>query len=186
VLLNRTPRVYQTEPVRQPAPPALEARAVRVDGKLVVRLRWADATRDAPQAPPRKKGEGGDPARLYKRPTGQTAAFADAAAVMVPERWAGKEFPSLVMGDRNAPARLYYWNASRGAEELLATGRATQKPVGKSFPHRARHAAGAWTLTLELPDPGAGCPAAFAVWDGHAGDRDGLKCFSVWYVLRKG
>jgi hypothetical protein len=24
---------------------------------------------------------------------------------------------------------------------------------------------------------------AFAVWDGQYGDRDGLKFFSVWYVL---
>jgi len=104
---------------------------------------------------------------------------------MVPERWAGPSFPSLLMGDKHAPARIFYWNASRGAEELTASGRATPSPTGKSVPHRARHEAGRWTLTMELPDQPHGDPFAFAVWDGEIGDRDGLKYFSIWYVLSK-
>ena len=97
VLMNRTPRVYQTEAPFAGKTPHLEVRAVRAGGRLVVRLEWDDATKDAPQAPPRKTGDGGDPDRLYKRPTGATSEFADAAAVMVPEKWAGPGPPLNVM-----------------------------------------------------------------------------------------
>jgi complex iron-sulfur molybdoenzyme family reductase subunit gamma len=183
VLLNRTPRVYQTEPPFAGKIPGLEVRAVRAGGKLVVRLEWDDATKNAPEAPPRKTGEAGDPDKLYKRPTGETSQFADAAAVMVPEQWTGPGFPSLQMGDAKNPVRIFYWNASRGAEELAASGRATPKPSGRAFAHRAEHAADKWRVTLELPDQADGTPAAFAVWDGASDDRDGLKFVSIWYVL---
>ena len=79
--------------------------------------------------------------------------------------------------------RLFYWNASRGAEEMSATGRATPKPTGRTFAHRAEYADGKWALTAALPDQADGTPVAFAVWDGAHNDRDGLKFFSVWYVL---
>jgi hypothetical protein len=183
VILNRTPRVYQTEPSAPRPAPALEARALRAGGKLFLRLRWQDATKDAPEAPPRKTGTGGVPEVIYKRPTGATSAFADAAAVMVPETWTGPGFPSLMMGDPKAPVRIFYWNASRGAEELSAAGRATPKPSGRTFAHRAEYADGHWTLTAALPDQAEGSPLAFAVWDGAHNDRDGLKFFSVWYSL---
>jgi hypothetical protein len=183
VILNRTPRVYQTEPTTPRPAPALDVRAVRAGGRLVLRLRWEDATKDAPQAPLRKTGTAGVPEVIYKRPTGATSVFADAAAVMVPETWTGPGFPSLMMGDADNPVRLFYWNASRGAEELTAIGRATPKPAGRTFTHRAAYADGHWTLTAALPDQADGTPLAFAVWDGAHGDRDGLKFFSVWYVV---
>jgi DMSO reductase family type II enzyme heme b subunit len=88
-----------------------------------------------------------------------------------------------MMGEKDGPVRLFYWNASHGAEQLIGTGRATPKPTGESLPHRAGHADGKWTLTLELPDRPNGCPLAFAVWDGRLGDRDGTKWFSIWYTL---
>lgn len=185
ILLNRTPRIYQTEPVRELTIPSLEVRALRAGDQLLVRMRWSDATKNAPEPPPRKHGEGGEPAQLYKRPTGETAAFPDAAAVMIPQRGAGLPFPSLMMGDQHASASLYYWNASRGAEEMTASGRATPKPTGKSLPHRATHNEGKWTLTLQLPASPDDCPVAFAIWDGQLGDRDGLKFFSIWYVLTR-
>lgn len=183
VLLNRTPRIYQTEPVQERPIPDCAVGALRANGKLYLRLEWIDATRNAPTAPPARTGEGGDPSQLYKRPTGATASFPDAAAVMIPEHWTGPSFPSLLMGDKHAPARLYYWSASRGTEVLTASGRATPQPTGQSFPHRAQHAEGKWTVTMELPDRADGYPVAFAVWDGQFGDRDGLKFFSIWYVL---
>lgn len=189
VLLSRTPRVYQTEPTADRPPPALEVRAARAGGKLVVRLRWADATADAPQAPPAKKGAEGEPTQIYHRPTAETSTFADAAAVMSPAEWSGPAFPSLQMGDAKHPVRIDYWNAGRGAEHLTATGRATPTPAPAAsaaeatFPHRAAHADGHWTLTAVLPDRPDGHPLAFAVWDGGHQDRDGLKFFSVWYVL---
>jgi hypothetical protein len=183
VLLSRTPRVYQTEKPRQGQPPRLDVRCLRAGDSILFRLGWEDATRNAPEAPPRKTGQGGDPAKLYKRPTGQTSAFADAAAVMLPEGWDGGGFPSLVMGDAKGPVRLYYWNASRGPDVLRASGRARVESAGTTFRHQARFGAGGWAVTLEVPRPPGGCPVAFAVWDGEAGDRNGLKFFSVWYVL---
>jgi hypothetical protein len=185
IALNRTPRVYQTEPAVDRPVPALEVRAAHSGDMLVFRLQWSDATKNAPAAPERKDGEGGDPTKLYKRPTGATNAFPDAAAVMVPEKWTGPAFPALLMGDKSTPVRLYYWNASHGAEELKASGRATPETVGRSLAHRARHAAGKWTLTLDTPEAPDGYPLAFAVWDGQLGDRDGLKFFSIWYVLSR-
>lgn len=169
VILSRTPRIYQTEPPFTGAPPACEVRGVRVGDRLVLRLQWTDATKNALVAP--------------ERSTAETASFHDAAAVMMPVSWSGGPFPSLVMGDKNTPVRLFYWNAGRGSEELTATGRATPQPTGKRFAHRAVHADGRWALTLDLPAPVDGCPMAFAVWDGATGDRDGLKFFSIWYVL---
>ena len=185
VLLNRTPRIYQTEPAVDRPVPSLEVRVARSGDKTVFRLQWSDATSNAPAAPEKKVAEGGDPAKLYKRPTRETNAFPDAAAVMVPEKWTGPAFPALLMGDRSTPVRLYYWNASRGAEELKASGRATPEASGRTLTHRARYADGKWTLTLETPEMPDGYPLAFAVWDGQFGDRDGLKFFSIWYVLTR-
>ncbi len=183
ILLNRTPRVYQTEPPFTGKIPALEVRAARAEGKLVLLLVWDDATRNAPAAPPRQKGESDKPEKPGKRPTRSTDAFADAAAVMVPRDWKGPGFPSLQMGDARQPVRIFYWNASRGAEELSASGRATPKQVASSLAHQAVHKDGQWRLTLLLPDQPEGTPIAFAVWDGASADRDGLKFFSIWYVL---
>jgi DMSO reductase family type II enzyme heme b subunit len=121
--------------------------------------------------------------REYGKPAGATAAFADAAAVMVPEEPTQGGFPSLQMGDRHSPARLFYWSAAHGAEELAASGRATTKPAGRTFPCAARHAQGKWTLVAALPEQPEGGPVAFALWDGETGDRDGRKWFSVWYTL---
>jgi hypothetical protein len=180
ILLNRTPRIYQTERVSSRPIPGCEVRALRAGGRLYLRLHWDDPTKNAPQAPPRRRGGAG---HLPRRPTAHTSAFPDAAAVMVPVHWTGPAFPSLLMGDKNNPVLLYYWNASRGGEVLKAAGRATPQPTGQRFPHRARHDGKRWAVALALPAPPVGSPLAFAVWDGGAGDRDGLKFFSPWYVL---
>jgi hypothetical protein len=187
VLLNRTPRIYQTEPLQDHPIPRCEVRALRSGDMLVLRLMWDDKTNNTPEAPLANAGEAGEPKQLYKRPTGETSTFPDAAAVMLPDQWRGPSFPSLLMGDKHSPAQLYYWNASRGAAVLTASGRATPQPSGRSFPFRAQHADGKWTLTIEVPEQREGYPIAFAIWDGQMGDRDGLKFFSIWYVLvRKG
>ncbi|MBL8797486.1 MAG: hypothetical protein JNM56_26535 [Planctomycetia bacterium] len=183
IILNRTPRLYQTEPVQERPIPGCQVRALRSGGNLWLRLQWDDPTKNAPEAPPARKGEGGE--LLYKRPTGETAAFTDAAAVMVPDTWIGPAFPSLLMGDKQSPACLYHWSASRGARVMTATGRATPQPTGQTIPHRARHENGLWVVTLALADQPDGYPVAFAIWDGEFADRDGLKFFSVWHVLTK-
>lgn len=185
LLLSRTPRLYQTEPADQPAPPSAEARAVRASSSLVVRVSWDDPSPDAPRAPEARQGTAGVPDRLYKRPTGETAAFSDAAAIMLPENWTGPAFPSLVMGDKKSTARLYHWTASRGAEVARANGRATTTRLDQTFAAKAVHDKGRWSVAFELPAPRieTGYPIAFAVWDGKHNDRDGQKFFSVWYVL---
>jgi hypothetical protein len=59
ILLSRTPRIYQTEaPLDRPAP-ACEVRALRSGSKLYLYLTWDDATKNAPEAPPARTGEGG-------------------------------------------------------------------------------------------------------------------------------
>lgn len=166
IILSRTPRIYQTETPFTGVPPACAVRALRAGDRLILRLQWTDATENAGAAGGR-----------------ETSSFSDAAGVMLPADWAGGSFPSLVMGDRSRPVRLFYWNAARGGAELSATGRATPSPTGKRFEHRASHVDGHWLLTLDLPAPADGCPVAFAIWDGVLGDRDGLKFFSIWYVL---
>jgi len=185
LVLSRTPRLFQTEPTRQPSPPAADVRVLQRGTNLVVRLSWDDRTEDAPRAPEARRGEAGVPKLLYKQPTNETATFSDAAAVMIPEGWKGPAFPSLVMGDEKTPAILYHWSAARGTGVLRARGRANTTRLDRSFPARAVHRDGKWTATLEIPAPAidAGYPVAFAIWDGGHGDRDGLKFFSVWYVL---
>jgi hypothetical protein len=183
ILLNRTPRVYQTEPPFEGRIPALEVRVLRAESKFVARLEWEDETMNAPEAPPRLTGEAGDPEKLYTRPTAATSLFADAVAIMVPENWTGPEFPSLQMGDAKNPVHLYYWNASRGAEDMTASGRTTTKSAGRPVAHQAEHSGDKWHVTLELPEQPDGTPIAFAVWNGASNDRDGLKFFSIWYVL---
>jgi hypothetical protein len=183
VLLNRTPRVYQTEKPGPAQPSTLEVRGVQTGKQVIFRLTWKDSTQNAPKAPPRRADAGSGAARLYKRPTGQTSAFADAAAVMVPVSYQGGEFPSLMMGDAHGPVRLYYWNASRGAEQLTASGRGRVEALGKTFRHQARYDGGQWALTLEVPELPTPSPVAFAVWDGEVADRNGRKMFSIWYVL---
>lgn len=185
LLLSRTPRLYQSEPPAQPTPPSAEVRVLRASSKLLLRLSWSDDTADVPRAPEAGRGEAGTPDLIDKQPTALTAEFSDAAAVMLPENWAGPAFPSLVMGDEKSAALLYQWTASRGTDVVRANGRATTRRLGQPFPSKAVRDEGRWTVTLEVPAPPleAGYPIAFALWDGHRGDRDGMKFFSVWYVL---
>lgn len=187
ILLSRSPRIYQSEPRDDRPAPSLDVSALHARGRLLLRLAWDDATRNAPEAPPVKPTGEGQPEQFYKRPTGATSQFPDAAAVMLPDKWNGPAFPSLMMGDAEHTTTLYYWNASRGTAALTASGRVTPQPIrGVTVAHRADHADGRWTLTLDLPAQPAGYPLAFALWDGQHQDRDGLKFFSIWYTLDEG
>lgn len=185
LLLSRTPRVYPSEPVAQGNAPRCTVQAIRSGGQLALKLHWDDPTLNAPAAPAAKTGDGGgEPKNLYYRPTSHPSAFADAAAVMIPNRWNGPAFPSLMMGSAKESVTLYHWNATRGGAVLTASGRTTVQPMpGVKLEHRVSHEAGAWTLTLIVPDQPDGYPLSFAIWDGAQGDRDGLKFFTVWYVL---
>lgn len=185
ILLNRTPRIYQSERPWAGSVPELTAQAIRSGNKITLRLQWDDPTKNVPEAPVKKTGTGGDPKQLYKKPTRQTATFSDAIAVMVPKSWKGPSFPSLQMGDKQNEVNLYYWNPVSGGEVMAAIGRATTKVTGGKFKHLQKHEDGKWTVVLQIPDRPEGDPMAFAIWQGEAQDRDGLKFFSVWYVLEK-
>ena len=177
--LNRTPPLYDTDPPSSPEIDTVEVRLARAGGKLLVHLAWQDRTQDAATlaAIPETAYE----ARNKREHTAESARFFDAAAVMVPA--SGTRAPSLQMGDVQHPVTIYYWNATRGAMLMAAEGRGTTRRLGPSFPARGVFRAGTWRVTFELPEPPAGAPLAFAVWNGSQLDRDGRKYFSVWHWL---
>lgn len=182
IALNRTPRLYETEPLSELEIPELEVRIARAGSKLMVHLSWRDSSEDAAQiaATPGTPTEG----RFKKVPTEATDRFFDAAAVMCPAGGqAGAAAPGLQMGDQQDPVTIYYWNAARGPMLMEAKGRETTRRTGQSFPARAVYQAGSWSVSLELPDLTRGTPLAFAVWNGSQQDRDGRKYFSVWHWL---
>jgi hypothetical protein len=82
-------------------------------------------------------------------------------------------------------------------EDLIAAGFGTltpQPPEGQEVRGASEHRDGVWRvvmsreLAVEDPNdaqlrPGTGTTAAFAVWDGSRGDRNGQKSVSVWLTL---
>ncbi|MBI4874467.1 MAG: hypothetical protein HY822_07530 [Acidobacteria bacterium] len=163
VALQRTPLLFPTD-----APAALEiasvqVRMARVPGGTVVRLEWEDKTEDA-----------GKPAQAVDR-------FPDTCAIMIPASGAAEVNPSLQMGDAAHPVRIYFYDSTRGAAVMEASGRETTKRTGATFPVHAQRLAGKWAVALHLPEMAAGTPIAVAIWNGAQQDRDGRKYFSVWY-----
>ncbi len=179
IALNRTPRIFETEPPSDLEIPEIDVRLVRGGGKLLVRLSWHDATEDSAKIAP-APGESTD-GRFLKEPTDATNRFFDAAAVMFPAE--GKQAPGLQMGDAQDRVTIYYWNAARGSMQMDARGRETTRRTGQTFPARASYRAGSWNVSIELPELSQGTPLAFAVWNGSQQDRDGRKYFSVWHWL---
>lgn len=182
VALNRTPPLYDTDEPAAVEIPVVDVRLARAGGKLMVQLRWRDATHDATTLAevPNTQPE----ARFLKVPTEADDRFFDAAAVMFPAK-AGLAAitPSLQMGDGEHPVEIYYWNATRGSILMQAQGRSTTRRTDQSFPANSSYENGQWSVTFELPDLPAGTTVAFAVWNGSQKDRDGRKYFSVWQVL---
>ncbi len=179
IVLNRTPRIFETEPASDLEIPEVEVRLVKGGGKLIVRLSWRDATEDSAKMAPAPNAS--TDGRFLKEPTDATNRFFDAAAVMFPA--AGKQAPGLQMGDAQDPVTIYYWNAARGSMLMEARGRETTRRTGQSFDARASYRGGSWSVSFELPELSQGTPLAFAVWNGSQQDRDGRKYFSVWHWL---
>lgn len=177
--LQRTPLLYATD-----APAALEISSVQVQflrgvGAAFLRLEWDDPSRDAyslAQARARRA-----PEQLVEQ-SPATNRFADGVAVMIPKNVpADGVFPSLQMGDSQHPVVLYYFDATRGAAVMEASGRSTTRRTGRQFQARSAYRGGRWTVTMQIPELPAGMPLAVAVWNGSQQDRDGRKGFSVWY-----
>jgi hypothetical protein len=181
VSLNRTPRLFETEPASGLQIRDTQLRIARAGGKLLVRLSWHDDTHDAAaiDTAPGTPYEG----RFHRVPTDSTDRFFDAAAVMLPKAGEGPGTPSLQMGDAHDPVTIYYWNAARGAMLMEAQGRETTKRTGATFPAKGRYENGEWAVVFELPIVPAGTPLAFAIWNGSQQDRDGRKYFSIWHWL---
>jgi hypothetical protein len=180
--INRTPALYEGDPMDDGERPEVRVSVVRGGGGMAFRLRWTDPTESRPQGLERVP-DAGDPS-IYKAHSQDLERFADAACVMVPrEPGPRAAFPALMMGEKGAPVELYYWHLVRGFERLEAAGRGTTTRTGESFPGAFRRSAAGWEAVFILPDLPAGTPVSFAVWDGDRDQRDGLKFFSVWYEL---
>ena len=180
--LNRTPPLYEGDPVDDGVRPVLHVAVARSSGGLFIRMRWTDPTDSSPREAETipDAGEAG----IYKKHSMDIERFGDAACVMVPQvGGAHAALPSLMMGETGQPVLLYYWNQVRGFERLEAAGRGTTTRASQGFPGMARRTAEGWEVVFQLPDQPASTPLSAAVWDGDQSHRDGLKFFSVWYEL---
>lgn len=119
--------------------------------------------------------------------------FADGAAVMFP---VGEDAPLVTMGSPEQPVNAWHWRADRPQKALsnVAHGLgSTRITPGVEILTRAQHGQGRWQviflrrlgLAEDQPangvarlEAGGRSKIAFAVWDGSAGERAGLKAFS--------
>lgn len=180
--LHRTPPLYSTD-----APAGLDIASVQLQilrgpGGAFVRLEWADGTHDSVTLAKAERTWQDD--RLVTQ-SQATDRFSDACAVMIPARpVTGELNPSLQMGDAAHPVRIFFWDSTRGAAVMEATGRETTKRTGQSFPAQSQYAAGKWMVTMQFPGLPQGTPLAVAVWNGSQQDRDGRKYFTIWSPAR--
>ena len=176
--LHRTPPLYPTDAPAANEVLSVQARIIHSGGSHFLRLEWADTTHDFTVLPKAERTWQGE--HLVAQ-SGATDRFSDACAVMVPAKQVtGDLNPSLQMGDPEHPVRIFYWDATRGAAVMEASGRETTRRTGQTFPAQARYVGGIWMVTLQIPDLQAGAPYAVAIWNGSQQDRDGRKYFSIW------
>ena len=180
--LHRTPPLYATDSPAALDIPSVRLQVLRGAGATSIRLEWTDKTHDTAELPKAERTWQGD--ALVKQ-SQATDRFSDACAVMIPAKPLTADVsPSLQMGDAAHPVRIFFWDSTRGAAVMEATGRETTKRTGESFPAQAHYAAGVWTVTMQLPVLPEGTPLAVAVWNGAQQDRDGRKYFTIWYRPR--
>ncbi len=179
--LNRTPPLYPTDAPASLDISSVQLQVLRAGAGTFVRLEWADKSRDSASLPKAERAWQGE--HLVTQ-SDATDRFSDACALMLPARpGTGDLNPSLQMGDPAHPVRIFFWDATRGAAVMEASGRETTKRNGQTFPSRSAHTAGKWSVVMQLPDIPAGTPVALAVWNGAQQDRDGRKYFTIWRRL---
>lgn len=137
---------------------------------LAFRLEWNDPSED--------------------RQTGDTTAFADAAAVMHP---GSPEAPLMTMGKPGAPVNAWYWRADEdgSGRHIVAEGFGTTRTLDTTLVRtRSTWSGGRWRVviarSLRAPEeagaaqlaPGQETRFGIAVWQGSAGERAGIKAFS--------
>ena len=177
--LHRTPPLYPTDSPAANDVQSVQVRVLHVPSGHYVRLEWNDRSRDSATLAKAERVWQGE--HLVNQ-SPATDRFSDACAVMVPERAvSGDMNPSLQMGDATHPVRIYFWDATRGAALMQASGRETTKRTGQGFPSEGQYADGKWTVVLQVPELQPGAPFAVAIWNGSQQDRDGRKNFSKWY-----
>lgn len=186
ILLNRTPPIYVGDPADDGWRPNARVQVIRLAGdRTAFRLSWTDPATDAAGQGTAYPDAGSD--AIYKRHSGDTAAFPDAAAVMLPRtRGPGAIRPSLIMGDAAHPVEIVLWQAGRGFSLRTASGRATTAAVADAppIPGGAERTANGWVVCFVVENCLPGTPVCFAVWDGARGQRSGLKYYSLWYEVR--
>ncbi len=176
--LHRTPPIYSTD-----APATMDVQSVQVrflhSGTAnSIRLEWADKTHDTAALPKAERAWQGD--HLVTQ-SAATDRFSDACAVMIAAKpGAGDLNPGLQMGDPEHPVQIFFWDSTRGAAIMEASGRETTKRTGQSFPAEAAYADGKWNVTMQIPALKPGTPFAVAIWNGSQQDRDGRKYFTIW------
>ena len=179
IALHRTPPLYSTDAPAANELQSVQARVLHTAAGDFIRLEWADKTHDTAAIPKAERAWQGD--HLVTQ-SAATDRFSDACAVMVPANpITGDLNPGLQMGDPAHPVRIFFWDSTRGAAVMEATGRETTKRTGQTFSAQADYASGAWTVTMQIPGLKAGAPFAVAIWNGSQQDRDGRKYFSIWY-----
>ena len=177
--LHRTPPLYPTDAPAANEVQSVQAQVLHTAAGNFVRLEWADKTHDTAALPKAERAWQGD--HLVAQ-SAATDRFSDACAVMIAARpAAGGVNPSLQMGDAEHPVEIFFWDSTRGAAVMEASGRETTRRTGKTFPAQGQYAAGKWTVTMQIPDLKPDTPFAVAVWNGSQQDRDGRKYFTVWY-----
>ena len=177
--LHRTPPLYVTD-----APAGLDISSVQVQvlhsgAGNFVRLEWADKTHDTAALPKAEREWQGEHLVTH---SASTDRFSDACAVMIPSKPVNGDLnPSLQMGDAGHPVQIFFWDSTRGAALMEASGRETTKRTGQTFPAQAQYSGGKWSVTMQVADLKTGTPFAVAVWNGSQQDRDGRKYFTIWY-----
>ncbi|MFN8545714.1 MAG: ethylbenzene dehydrogenase-related protein [Candidatus Binatia bacterium] len=166
---------WATKPVG--AVGAVEVRAVHDGTVLAFHLTWEDATEN--------------------RVLGDTTAFPDAAAVVLP---AAAGAPLITMGSATAPVNAWYWRADepdgRGRHVVAAGLGSTRTLDTETVRGRGVWKDGRWQVVIAralrvataetVAQLAAGTPASFAVavWEGSHGERGGVKAFSgTWREL---
>ncbi len=150
----------------------------RTSDRFYVRLRWHDATRDT---------------------VTRSDRFRDGAAVQFA---IGDAETSYIMGSGpEEPVNIWYWRSDRNDVQNLAAGgpgsttMLDQQPVSGASLYLPDEdaAANQWILVMSRPIQAEGdyqvsfdrkqVPIAFALWEGHKDQRDGLKNVSEDWIL---
>ncbi len=113
--------------------------------------------------------------------------FIDAAGILFPQ---DGDAPLGSMGSEGKPVAGWYWRAGGPAESvssIVAGGLGTVTGNGSDgLSARSKYEGGRWSVVVQGPASAAKAgKVAFAVWEGAAGERAGLKAVSQgWQDLK--